>query len=119
MRKKVLWRQAMSSTSIGISFFRPFFPALVFLATLVCAQPAAAQFIQQGPELIGIDVLGPCVWQQSGPCPNQGTSAALSSDGDTLIIGGPYDSGGIGAAWVFVRNGAVWTQQAKLVGTGY
>jgi len=40
-----------------------------------------------------------------------GTSAALSADGSTAIVGGPVDSNQIGAAWVFVRSGGVWTQQ--------
>jgi hypothetical protein len=43
----------------------------------------------------------------------------LSADGNTAIVGGAADSSGIGAAWVFIRNGGVWTQQGpKLVGTG-
>jgi hypothetical protein len=59
----------------------------------------------------------------------QGTSVALSADGNTAIVGGPGDNpgdrsvpfglGAAGAAWVFTRNGTVWTQQGdKLVGTG-
>jgi hypothetical protein len=40
-----------------------------------------------------------------------GTSAALSADGSTLLIGGPQDSGSQGAAWMFVRSGASWTRQ--------
>ena len=44
---------------------------------------------------------------------------ALSADGNTALIGGPSDNGGVGAAWVFTRSGSTWTQQgAKLVGTG-
>jgi FG-GAP repeat protein len=40
---------------------------------------------------------------------------ALSADGDTALIGGPFDNGGAGGAWVFTRAGATWTQQgAKL-----
>jgi hydroxyethylthiazole kinase-like sugar kinase family protein len=36
-----------------------------------------------------------------------------------LLIGGNGDNNGQGAAWVFTRNGGVWTQQgAKLVGSG-
>ena len=46
-----------------------------------------------------------------------GFSAALS--GDTLVVGAPWANidGRVlqGAAYVFVRNGASWTQQAKLV----
>jgi hypothetical protein len=59
----------------------------------------------------------------------QGTSVALSSDGNTAIVGGPGDNpwdrsvpfglGAAGAAWVFTRSGGVWTQQGnKLIGTG-
>ncbi len=49
----------------------------------------------------------------------QGQSVSVSEDGSTLIIGGPGDSAGTGAAWVFTRSAAGWTQQAKkLVGTG-
>jgi hypothetical protein len=45
------------------------------------------------------------------------TSVALSADGDTVMIGGPADNGGAGAAWVFVRSAGVWSQQGqKLTG---
>jgi hypothetical protein len=40
-----------------------------------------------------------------------GTSAALSADGSTLLIGGPQDDGSQGAAWMFVRSGSSWTRQ--------
>jgi hypothetical protein len=47
-----------------------------------------------------------------------GSSVALSGDGNTALVGGPNDNSGIGAAWVYVRRGGVWTQQgSKLVGT--
>jgi hypothetical protein len=45
-----------------------------------------------------------------------GTSVAIS--GDTAIVGAPYDSdvaAYAGAAYVFVRTGTSWSQQAKLV----
>src|SRR5262249_24700680 len=35
---------------------------------------------------------------------NQGWSVALSGDGYAAIVGGPFDSNLVGAAWVFVRN---------------
>ena len=41
-------------------------------------------------------------------------SVALSADGNTAIIGRPFN----GAAWVFTRSGGVWSQQKELVGTG-
>jgi hypothetical protein len=66
---------------------------------------------QQGAKLVGNDSVGVA---------RQGTSVALSADGNTAIVGGSSDDGGVGAAWVFTRDGnGVWTQQGpKLVGTG-
>jgi FG-GAP repeat len=48
-----------------------------------------------------------------------GSSVALSSDGNTGLIGGSFDNTRVGAAWVFTRSGSTWTQQgAKLTGNG-
>ncbi|HYT59117.1 MAG TPA: Ig-like domain-containing protein [Haliangiales bacterium] len=45
-----------------------------------------------------------------------GSSVALS--GDTLVVGAPFaGTTDTGAAYVFVRNGSSWTQQAKLAST--
>ena len=52
---------------------------------------------------------------------NQGTSVALSADGNTAMVGGPADNSGAGAAWIFTRTGpgAPWIQQGnKLTGFG-
>jgi hypothetical protein len=66
--------------------------------------------IQQGSKLVGTGASGAA---------QQGFSVALSADGSTALIGGPSDNSRAGAAWVFVRSGANWTQQgSKLVGTG-
>jgi hypothetical protein len=65
---------------------------------------------QQGGKLVGTGATSPSM---------QGTGVALSGDGNTALISGPYDSSSAGAAWVFVRNNGVWTQQGgKLAGTG-
>jgi antibiotic biosynthesis monooxygenase (ABM) superfamily enzyme len=49
----------------------------------------------------------------------QGWSVALSDDGNTAILGGPFDNVNTGAAWVYTRSNGVWTQQrSKLAGTG-
>src|SRR5215467_12042560 len=64
---------------------------------------------QQGKKLIGTGAVGNA---------RQGTSVALSADGNTAIVGGWSDNGKTGAAWVFARSGGVWTQQGKkLVGS--
>jgi len=49
---------------------------------------------------------------------NFGRRVALSSDGQTALMGGYADDENAGAAWVFVRSGETWTQQGlKLTGT--
>jgi FG-GAP-like repeat/FG-GAP repeat len=139
--------------------------AAVIGALVYAPQPAAAQFTQQGPKLVGSGAIsseqgtsvavsadgntaiigGPelyslpliggasvftrsnGVWIQQGNelvgtggiAPQQGFSVALSGDGNTAILGGPYDDRDRGAAWVFTRSNGVWTQQGdKLVGAG-
>jgi phage gpG-like protein len=48
-----------------------------------------------------------------------GHSVALSSDGDTALVGAPDENGEVGGAWVFTRSGSTWTQQgAELTGSG-
>jgi PKD repeat protein len=42
-----------------------------------------------------------------------GASVALSADSLTALIGGPYDDGSAGSAWIFTRSGATWTQQGE------
>jgi hypothetical protein len=82
--------------------------ALVFGSLICAAQPAAAQFSQQGPKLVGSGYSGTSY---------QGTAVALSADGTTAIVGGAGDNSRTGAAWVFTQSGGVWTQQgSKLVG---
>jgi hypothetical protein len=81
------------------------------VVALVCGMlpaPVEAQFSQQGPKLVATDAIGNA---------KQGYRVSLSGDGNTAIIGGPFDNGFMGAAWVFTRTGGVWTQQTKLVAT--
>jgi len=39
-----------------------------------------------------------------------GSSVALSTDGNTLLAGGPGDDSGAGAAWVFTQSNGIWGQ---------
>lgn len=65
---------------------------------------------QQGSKLIGTGSIGAA---------RQGSWVTLSGDGATAIIGGYGDNSDQGAAWVFTRSGAIWSQQgSKLVGSG-
>ncbi|MFM7402413.1 MAG: hypothetical protein ACKO4W_16070, partial [Bacteroidota bacterium] len=64
-------------------------------------------YIQQGAK-----------FTNSSASAQQGQSVAVSADGNTAIIGGPGDNSNTGAAWIYVRTGTAWSQQAKLVGSG-
>lgn len=67
-------------------------------------------WLQQGTKLVGTGNTG-AAWI--------GWSVALCADGNTLIAGGRYDNVNQGAAWIFLRNNGVWSQQGnKLFGTG-
>jgi hypothetical protein len=50
--------------------------------------------------------------------PLGGYSVALSGDGNTALVGGLADNGDAGAAWVYIRSGGIWSQQAKLIDPG-
>jgi hypothetical protein len=86
--------------------------AIALFGAALLAQPASARFNfnQQGQKLVGTGVVGTSI--------QQGFSVALSADGNTAIIGGPYDNNFAGAAWVFTRSSGTWMQQQKLVATG-
>jgi hypothetical protein len=48
-----------------------------------------------GNKLAGVDISGGA---------GLGYSVALSRDGTTVLLGGPYDNSGTGAGWVFVQQ---------------
>ncbi|MFI5251891.1 MAG: T9SS type A sorting domain-containing protein [Bacteroidota bacterium] len=61
---------------------------------------------QQGNKLVGTGAVG---------VPGQGESVSISGDGNTALVGGPLDNspGDVGATWVFIRTGFVWSQQGS------
>jgi FG-GAP-like repeat len=83
--------------------------AFILTGLIFSSNPAQADFLQQGPKLVGGGSTG---------TPGEGFSVAVSGDGNTAIIGGPGDNGDAGAAWVFTRSGSTWMQQGKLFGAG-
>ena len=76
------------------------------LALLLASPPLHAQFVAQGGKLVGSGAVGTA---------RQGTSVAVSADGNTLIVGGPHDNNSTGCAWVYTRSAGAWTQQARLI----
>ena len=80
------------------------------LAAGVLALGADGGLVQQGAPLTPNDATGASQF---------GSAEAVSADGNTVIIGGSADGSNVGAAWVFIRSGGVWTQQGgKLTGGG-
>ena len=76
----------------------------------------AGVWTQQGLKLVGTGAIANNGNTEGNA--QQGQAVALSADGNTIISGGWFDNGGIGAAWVFTRSGGVWTQLgSKLLGT--
>jgi hypothetical protein len=72
---------------------------------------SAGVYTQDGVAVVGLGAGGA----------HQGTGVGLSADGNTAILGGSsYNVMGTGgAAWMFTRSGAVWTQQGgTMIGTG-
>jgi hypothetical protein len=144
------WRQCRSSIVAQVVACTAVIAVLVSIP-----HPVAAQFIQQGPKLVGSGSVGRAeqgyalalsadgntaivggnsvgtgaawvytrsngVWTQQGDKLGQGPAVALSADGNTAIVGDGGDNNGVGAAWVYTRSNGVWTQQGdKLVGTGW
>ncbi len=70
-----------------------------------------SQWMQQGSKLFPGNSIGSTIFH--------GYSVALSSDGNTAIVGGIGDDANAGAAWIYTRSvGGTWTAEAKLFGTG-
>jgi hypothetical protein len=59
---------------------------------------------QQGKKLTGAGAVGRAGF---------GSRLALSSDGNTALIGAPEDNDGVGAAFAFTRSGTTWTQDGE------
>ncbi len=71
---------------------------------------SGGSWTQQGVKLVGADAVGSA---------RHGQAVSLSADGNTAIVGGAGDNGGIGAAWIWTRVAGAWIQQGtKNVGSG-
>ena len=75
-----------------------------------------------GRQLVVIAALTADLWQPQGkiligsPATGANFGMSVAIDGDTAVVGAPKNNG-VGAAYVFVRNGAVWSRQAVLTVT--
>lgn len=95
-----------------IDFFKPLTRILCFLWVGVFYQTANAQFQQKGQQI------SPFSTDQLYLDSEFGTALSLSNDGNTAIIGAPYDVVDIGAALIYTLTPCGWEVAAKLVGTG-
>ena len=96
----------------------------VFVTTLGGSAKSGRHFTVTAPVREAFELCDKLVGKgASGYDVTQGYSTGLSADGTTALIGGPNDGCSInhctGAAWVYSRSGAKWTEQGtKLVDTG-
>jgi hypothetical protein len=72
------------------------------LAAVVCVAPALADG-STPIKLLPADLINVA-----------GIGSSVAIDGDTAVVGAPATNGNSGLAYVFVRTGGVWTQQATL-----
>lgn len=76
-------------------------------AAWVFVRDSAGIWKQQGNKLVGRGAVGSAA---------QGSSVAISADGNTIMSGGIADSNNVGAVWVFVRNSdSTWKQQGPKI----
>jgi FG-GAP repeat protein len=88
--------------------------ALSAIALLVTSSGQGArtgdlEFRQNGNRIVAAGEVGSGLF---------GSDVALSADGNTALVGAPYDNGLNGAAWVFVRSDSVWTQLGDKLTSG-
>ncbi|HMK37923.1 MAG TPA: T9SS type A sorting domain-containing protein, partial [Bacteroidota bacterium] len=68
---------------------------------------------QQGNKLVGAGAVNGVLGSF------QGYSVSVSSNGNTVVVGGYPDNDFTGAAWTYTRTNGLWSQSGgKLVGTG-
>jgi IPT/TIG domain/FG-GAP repeat len=84
--------------------------AVAFAALTLGAGTATGQgLVQQGEKLVG----------QGAFEASFGRAVALSANGDTALIGEPFNNNYLtGAAWVFTRSGSSWIQQGGALRPG-
>jgi len=81
----------------------------------------AHEWDNDGPGSVYVFTRVGCGWTESSKLLPDDANAgdrfggSVSLDGDTVLIGADADVGLAGSAYVFVRTGGAWVQQAKLV----
>ena len=106
-----------SRRSHGASSRRLIFAAASLILFVAGALALRASIVHAGsaprsePLIQREKLLGGDVEEAAGVEAHFGSSAALSSDGSTLVVGAPGDDKARGAAWVFTREGETWTLQ--------
>lgn len=77
---------------IGGRYDDPFVPTGAGIGAVWVFTRSNGEWTQSGGKLVGTPYIGN---------PNEGYSVALSADGNTAFIGGPFDNNDDGAVWVF------------------
>jgi hypothetical protein len=88
--------------------------------TVLIGGPANSGSFNSGVGAAWVFTRSDSIWNQQGPklTPSDesgaggfGDCVALSSDGNTALIGADGDNGNFGAAWMFTRSSSTWAQQ--------
>jgi hypothetical protein len=91
--------------------------------TLVVGAPSASYTAGQYEGMVYVYVWDGVTWVLQDSFTGDDSDYAdyfgqsVDIDGDTLIVGAPFNGNG-GAAYVFTRSGSTWTQQGKLTAQG-
>jgi hypothetical protein len=86
--------------------------------TMVVGAPASASLVKSGSAYVFVRTGGVWIQQAKLVANDAGASQVFGSSvtiqGNIVVVGAPGDEGRIGAAYVFIRIGGIWTQHAKL-----
>jgi hypothetical protein len=93
---------------VGVALLAPVLGGSALAAHTVAL--SATAFVQMGDKLTAAGETG---------AGRFGQTVSISADGNTALIGAPFDNSSQGAVWVFTRSNGVWSQLGgKLTGTG-
>ena len=80
-------------------------------------RPSIGQSSAATPHSSAAEPHGGQPWSQASEIAGSsggGFASGVAINGNTMVVGAPYDNSGIGAAYVYTGSGTSWTQEATL-----
>jgi hypothetical protein len=110
-----------ATTSTKLQPDDPVSGAFFGISTAIDGQTAAVGSMSNGPGAVYVYTRSGGAWPQQQKLVPDATGGVMGNSvgisGDTIVAGAPWESTkapNAGAAYVFVRSGTTWTQQAKV-----